>query len=265
MANKIGGYGYWKNKLRAQAFLYRLAFNGNSRRLLDLKDRYKGRRAFVIGNGPSLRNTDVRFLKDEITIGCNGLFLIFEAMGFLPTIYTVEDKLVAEDRAEIINNIRGTTKIFPADLAYCLKPDDDTIFINFLRNYDGFPKLTDCFQTHVYWGGTVTYMNLQIAYYLGVKEVYLIGIDHNYQPPTSVDEQNGSVIKSHSNDLNHFHPDYFGPGYRYHDPLVDRMEIGYKKAREFFEANGRVIYNATAGGKLEVFPRVSFERILGSK
>jgi hypothetical protein len=251
----------WRIDLRLKSLRHGLAFNSNDRKLLSLRNRYKGRRVFIIGNGPSLRNTDVSLLKDEITIGCNGIFLMYDHMGFLPTFYTVEDRLVAEDRADIINRMTGTIKIFPLDLKYCLKPYKDTIYVNFLREYPGFPKLTDNFESHVYWGGTVTLLNIQLAYYLGVREVYLIGIDHNYHPPSQADEQRGTVITSHTDDVNHFHPDYFGLGYRYHDPRVDRMEAAYQKAREFFEAHGGIIYNATVGGNLEVFQRIDYDAI----
>jgi hypothetical protein len=69
------------------------------------------------------------------------------------------------------------------------------------------------------------------------------------------------VIVSTSADVNHFHPDYFGSGYRYHDPKVERMEKAYLVAREFASKNGMKIFNATRGGRLEVFPRVEFERL----
>lgn len=234
----------------------------NEKLLLSLKNAYREKRAFIIGNGPSLRKTNIKLLKDEITIGCNGIFLMFDEMDFIPTFYTVEDTLVAEDRAGIINGLRGTVKIFPYDLRHWLKADNNTIYINFLRRYPGFPKLTENFPAHVYWGGTVTFMNLQLAYYLGIKEVYLIGVDHEYHGPRQGDQQQGAVITSQSRDINHFHPDYFGPGFRYHDPKVERMEVAYRKARDFFESRGRCIYNATIGGKLDVFPRVSFDKLM---
>ncbi len=235
---------------------------GNERMLRSLKNRYSGRRAFIIGNGPSLKKTNVRLLRNEVTIGCNGLFFMFDEMGFLPTFYTVEDTLVAEDRANIINQIRGTTKVFPIDLKYCLQPDEDTIYINFLRpGYPGFPRFSGDFISHVFWGGTVTLLNLQLAWYIGVRQVYLIGVDHNYAGPKESDEKEGFTITSRSPDENHFHPDYFGPGFRYHDPKVDRMESAYRKAKEFFEKNGGVIYNATVGGKLELFDRIDFNSL----
>lgn len=230
--------------------------------LLRWKDRYRGRRVFIIGNGPSLSTTDLRPLKDEVTIASNGIFLMFERMGFLPTFYTVEDVLVAEDRAAVINGIRGTTKIFPEDLKHCLKRDPDTLYINFCRpGYLGFPKFSDRFEERVYWGGTVTFLNLQLAYYLGSREMYLVGVDHHYHQHTEDDSKAGSVITSGSMDRNHFHPDYFGPGFRYHDPRVDRMEAAYRKAKEFLAQRGCAVFNATLGGRLEVFPRVSFAEI----
>jgi hypothetical protein len=43
------------------------------------------------------------------------------------------------------------------------------------------------------------------------------------------------------------------------------MEASYRKAKEFFEANGVVVCNATVGGKLEVFPRVSYDKLMNPK
>ena len=91
--------------------------------------------------------------------------------------------------------------------------------------------------------------------------MYLIGMDHEYKPPTKTDEVDGVVITSRSTDVNHFHPDYFGPGYRWHDPKVERMEKAYLAAREFSLRDNMRIFNATSGGKLEVFPRVDYDSL----
>src|SRR3546814_11148015 len=72
-------------------------------------------------------------------------------------------------------------------------------------------------------------------------------MDHNYARPDHL-QSVVTVWTSNGEDPNHFHPDYFGKGYRWHDPMVWRMEVAYRKAREVFEANGRVVKNATVGG-----------------
>ncbi len=235
----------------------------HQKRIRELRDRYAGRRCFVIGNGPSLAQTPLDLLTDEVTIASNAIFLSFGETKFRPTFYTVEDQLVAEDRAPAINRLRGMIKIFPADLWHYLKEDEDTIYVNFKHgHYTGFPKFSDRFDEVVYFGGTVTFMNLQLAWYLGCHEVYLVGIDHTYRLPSPDDKVEGNVITSQSADVNHFHPDYFGPGYRWHVPRLDRQQLAYLEARRFFTEHGGVIYNATSGGKLEFFPRVRFEDLI---
>lgn len=229
-------------------------------------NKYNGRRAFIIGNGPSLNNMDLTKLRDEVTFGVNSIFYNFEHMGFKPTFYVVEDKLVAEDRADEISKLTGMIKIFGTELQYCLKDTQDTIWANVIydfSNYPGFPHFSKDASQCLWVGGTVSYLCMQLAYYMGFNEVYLIGFDHNYTIPSDANVE-GTVITSSSNDPNHFHPEYFGKGKRWHDPRLDRMEKAYNKAKEAFEANGRRIYNATKGGKLEVFPRVEYDSLFNT-
>ena len=108
-----------------------------------------------------------------------------------------------------------------------------------------------------YWGGTVSFLNLQLAAYLGCNPIVLIGFDHSYVGPSQ--EIQDYVIHSQVEDVNHIHPDYFGPGYRWHDPNVQRMEMAYRCARRALESAGVQVLNATVGGQLEVFERVSFD------
>ena len=51
-------------------------------RLAALKDIHKGERAFIIGNGPSLKQTDLGKLKGEFTFGLNRIYLMFPELGF---------------------------------------------------------------------------------------------------------------------------------------------------------------------------------------
>jgi len=218
----------------------------------------KGKRCFILGNGPSLLKCDVTKLKNEITIGSNGIFLIFNQLGFKPTFLTVEDGLVAEDRAIEINSIKGLIKIFPYDLSNFLKQDKYTIYCNFVRRFKKKPKFSPNLAKKAFWGGTVSYLNLQLAYFIGCKEIYLIGFDHNYAIKDKIEED---VIISSRFDENHFHADYFGPGYRWHDPKVWRMEIAYNIAKEFLERNQIKVINATIGGNLEVFQKIDYNKL----
>lgn len=236
----------------------------NEERILRWKNAYKGERAFLIGNGPSLNKCDISHLRNEITIGVNSIFLKKDELGGLPTHYVVEDFFVAEDRAQQINALRGTNKWFGNYLSYCLE-DPEAHWLNVRMRYDdyrGFPYFSQDAARQMWVGGSVTYICMQLAFYFGVKELYLIGFDHHYVIPETTDVA-GNDLTSLGDDPNHFDKTYFGKGLRWHDPKTERMELGYAKAGRMFEEHGRKIYNATVGGHLEVLERKDYREIFG--
>ena len=241
-----------------------------SKRMQNLKTGMADRkRCFVIGNGPSLNKTDLSLLKNEITFAVNGFFLEADDLDWTPTFYVVEDHLVAEDRAEFIKDFKGPIKFFPIYLGYCLPESDDTIFYNH-RPRVSYPEGFD-FSLNAdeitYAGCTVTFSALQLAAYLGFKEIYLIGVDADYEIPSDVkndETYDTSVLDMDTDDPNHFHPDYFGKGYRWHDPQVNKMIEAYAEARKVSDLNGITIRNATVGGKLEVFQRTDYSSLFSS-
>lgn len=246
---------------RFRAWSATAAGRSNRRRMLAFRDQYRGRRAFVMGNGPSLLKCDLNRLADEVTIVSNAHFLIWDQLTYIPTFLTVEDVLVAEDRASDLRNLAGTTRIFPFDLASTLgEASASQLYVNFLRIYPGIPRFSRDFGQRCFWGGTVSYFNLQLAAYLGCNPIILIGFDHSYTVPR--DKVKNNVITSDEADVNHIHPDYFGPGYRWHDPHVSIMENAYRHARQSLDSAGISVVNATVGGQLEVFERSRFEALV---
>ena len=63
------------------------------RRLTEMKDIHRGRRAFIIGNGPSLKQTDLSKLKGEITFAMNRFYLAFPDLGFTTSYICVPNDL----------------------------------------------------------------------------------------------------------------------------------------------------------------------------
>lgn len=241
-----------------------ICLTANEKALKNYHNKYNGERCFIIGNGPSLNKMNLKLLKDEYTFGVNAIYTNYKNMGFYPTFWAIEDILVAEDRSNEINEYKGSTKFYGAYLNKYLKKDKKTIYINFLHqsNYIDSPKFSTNASHKIYWGGTVSYLCIQLAYYMGFKDVILVGFDHNYKvPDTTIISNHGKVFTSQGPDPNHFHPDYFGAGKRWHDPKVDRMEKGYVQAKQYFERANKRILNATIGGNLEVFDRVDYSSL----
>ena len=88
---------------------------------------------------------------------------------------------------------------------------------------------------------------------MGFKEIYLLGVDCDYNVFRKAD---GEIITSRMK-INHFHPEYVETLYTVD---IGLQTAGYQAAREYADNNGLKIYNATRGGKLEVFERVDFDR-----
>ena len=185
----------------------------NKQKLLELKDKHKGQRCFIIGTGPSLKISDLDKLKNEITIASNKIYLAFEHTDWRPTYYTINDLVVAENNREVITDLP-----FYKIVTKCAEPilGRDQSFIYFDPAYeeikDGEPYSPPFSRDIVKCMGggfTVTYVNMQLAYYLGIREVYLLGVDFSFQVPSGRSRNNhyGEVVISEG-EVNHFHPGY---------------------------------------------------------
>lgn len=223
------------------------------RKLAALKDIHRGERCFLIGNGPSLRNTDLSRLRGEHSIGTNRIFLMFPELNFAPSYYASVNDLVIEQSAA---EIRALT--MPRFIAWrarrWLSPDENLYYIH--TTYSGPRFATDAGE-RIWEGGTVTYTALQLAFHLGFRQVVLIGVDHNY---VTTGKPNATIV-SQGDDPNHFHPGYFGKGFRWQLPDLDSWNQAYRLARETYKRAGREVIDATVGGKLEVFPKVAYDTL----
>lgn len=228
-----------------------------------------GVRAFIIGNGPSLAETNLDLLKDEITFGCNRINLIYPKTKMRVKHY------VRAEGMELLNF--PDPSVWAEDVLYHLNDPNCTTWINpyfrinlekirmgkdwakikpgmvnwigacahYLTHYDK----DDCpVQWHLpnfcSFGSSVN-VAIQIAVTLGYGPIYLVGCDLGYK----------------DNEPSHFTSSY---------------ENGYEKMlRPALYANNDTvmahmiakrcspvpIYNATKGGLLEVYERVDYERL----
>jgi len=234
-------------------------------RLRLLRASYRGQPALVIGNGPSINGQNLGKMPNFVTIAANAFFLKSDSVGVSPMFLTVEDPLPAEDNKERLKAYSGATKIAPWDLRGIFGDNSEYIYCNFQRTYapfvaGRFPLYSDDFSRRAYWGGTVLYMNIQLASYLGCNPIYLIGVDLSYQIPSSAKVE-GNIITSTEDDPNHFDATYFGAGKRWHLPETERMQRCIYSAYEHLRQRGVSLINATDGGNLQGLPRADFNTL----
>lgn len=227
------------------------------RRLAQLKDIHKGKRAFIIGNGPSLKQTDLSKLKNEFTFGMNRIYLLFPELGFHTTYFCATNDLVIEQFHEDILALPMPKFLAWRSHYYFSSQLPITQLPTFLyTSYTG-PRFSSDVRGRVWEGATVTNFALQLAFHMGFNQVVLIGVDHNF---TSKGDANKTVV-SQGDDPNHVHPDYFGKGIKWQLPDLDTSEIGYTLARDAYQKAGRKILDATVGGKLTIFPKVDYNSL----
>ncbi len=226
-------------------------------RLTTLKDVHKGQRAFVIANGPSLKQTDLSKLRNEVTLGMNRIYLMFPEIGFSTNYLSVVNDLVIEQTASDLAALMmpkflswRSRRFFPSNLPMTQLP-------TFLYTTYESPSFSTDVRGRVWEGATVTNVTLQLAFHMGFKQVILIGLDHNY---TATGKPN-TTVTSQGDDPNHFSSAYFGKGFRWQLPDLETSEIGYAMARDAYERAGREILDATINGKLTIFPKVDYNSL----
>lgn len=218
------------------------------------KNIHKGQDCFIIGNGPSLNKMDLTLLKDYYTFGLNKIFLLFDKIDLnLSYHVAVNPYVIKQSKTEI------ESLTCPSFLSYMAakKLITPKPHIHFLATGPSNPSFKEDSTNILSEGWTVTFVALQLAFYLGFRRVFLIGVDHNFK----VSGRPNEAQELSKNDVNHFDPNYF-KGHEWQLPDLQGSEISYHLAQFYFERAGRAIYDATVDGKLNVFQKISFKEAL---
>lgn len=241
----------------------RLFCRNHYKKLRDLKKSQSGR-CFIIGTGPSMTVKDLELLQDEATFGVNSLCKVFRS-GRNTTWYAFLDEAVWIENKDIISNLDLSKVFYNKNVLRKLGKKNFFIwkeavcFYNFpckhFLDY-GVDLNTDfsaCADEFVYDGYTIIYSVLQIAVFMGFTEIYLLGADCNYNTAEKmhfVESPNDSNLDS--------------PTFKNNAGGRSMIEC-YKVAKKYADSHNIKIFNATRGGKLDVFERVNLEDVLKTK
>ncbi len=253
-------FRWWPYKIKF--FMARLGFQltPNEVDIRALKNKHKNDRAFIIGNGPSLNADDLGKLKNEITFAANKIYLAYDNTQWRPTYYNCIDDLVTRQNIDEIEKIQGSIKLFPLRLLDYAPRFSNSLYYNcgFFRGGHVLPPKDSMFSP-LYLGPTVMFTMTQIAFYMGFKEIYYIGVDFSFDVPSKYIHSEKEVICD--GEINHFHKDYRKPGEKWNIPKMDKQEKAFELLKKHADKRGIKIINATRGGKLEVFERIDFDEL----
>ncbi len=233
-------------------------------RLKNLKNKHEGERCFIVGLGPSLVVDDLELLKEhgEYTFSMNRCYQLYNKTDWRPDCYLISDAKACTEETmqavrEMINNktmvmySRLEIGKFPEDAVYFKTDFTDFILRNSkkikYKRKGHYCRMSLNAYEHIYAGSSCVHSIIQIAYYMGFKEVYLIGTDCG--PSGSKSYSDALQPNSNNAYIN-------GEGNLMIKDYVSIREDIKDKGVEFY------IYNCSRGGFLEVFPRMDLEKVL---
>lgn len=230
--------------------------------LKKFRDLHRGQRCFIIGNGPSLTLEDLERLQGEYTFASNKIYTVFDKISWKPTYYVVSDNDITPEMYEQSKYFADEVKakFFPANFrGGCSGENKNAWFYNYV-GCDTTGKIPPEFSTdiskYLVEGFSVAYVAMQIAAYMGFKEIYLVGIDFSwsiYKDCQGNIYENGEA-KHRFYEENHEEDEISIPN-------VELMENAYRQALAYCDAHEIKIFNATRGGKLNVFQRVDLDTL----
>jgi hypothetical protein len=235
-------------------------FSGNRfKKIKQLKNKHKGQRCFIIATGPSLNIEDIEMLRNEICFSCNSIIKVFEKTVWRPDYYVVIDVGVYKALEDEISKYSDDIKYFfhPFQFTYyngnsyplkfwrnwCVNPQERKLILKKWRR----PRIGLTKNDIVYEGASVVHVCMQLAIFMGFKEIYLLGTDCNYY---SNEKYSQITFYNSAESIN-------SPEDIYNGLMED-----YKFEKNVVESREVVIYNATRGGMLELFDRVDLDNII---
>jgi hypothetical protein len=212
-------------------------------------------------------------LKGEICIASNKIFLAFNKTPWRPNYFTVADRLVAENNRGEIRSL-DLFKIFLYDINPILGFNSEPDVKGYQLYYPGYPSKFDHQDRYVpqfyrgpptegfYVGETISFLNIQLAHYLGCNPIILIGIDGSYQKSqTKTSHHAYGEVYAAQNEKNHFLDNYREQGETWSIPRPEIHEQDYRFARKYLLEQGISLWNASRSSVVKAIERVDFDSL----
>lgn len=249
-------------KMKREAEHKRYQSSEDSQYIKTLKNSCEGEKCFIVGNGPSLTKEDLSLLIDEKTFAFNRIYQMYQYTDWRPTYYMVGDSSIIQKMNQQEEKELDAKYIFLADRKLSQKYKKQNARQIFLKGVAPVHKerlvvkvLSEDVSQYFSIAQSVVIQAFELAFYMGFKEIYLLGIDHSYAVEINADG------KKHINKgiESHFKEDEDKSLYvSYKDALTREFET----CKRYADQHGVKVVNVTRGGKLEVFERDTLENVL---
>jgi hypothetical protein len=247
-------------------------------RNVNLLNLHQGQRCFILCNGPTVKRQDIAVLRNEHILSVSSGYhhpdyaTISPMYHFVPQLTygrLTPDVAIAWFRE--MDTMLGRATLF---LNYTeeamvrnagLFRGRDVRYVTFSGTFEDYnPLVVPDISSRIPGVQSVAIMCLIVAMYMGFKKIYLLGTDHDHfrtgryayfyeptvlrgkDPSTDAD---GKLVSSWYEELS----------------ALTVLWGQYRSIKRMAEHHGVQIFNATAGGELDEFPRVNLESAVASK
>lgn len=224
-----------------------------------LLDVFKGQDCLIVGNGPSLNNTELERI-DMPSIGMNKINMLFDRSTWRPDAIVCVNGLVIKQNKSFFNTT-SIPLILPIKAWYLgVKKRPNIIFVKISNSLE----FTDNLDRPMGIGSTVTYTCFQIAAFAKTKSINIVGVDHSFKLSAKSKTKEHSIEILEEDDQNHFDPNYF-KNKLWGLPDLDGSEKAYILAKRYFDSNKVLVTDYTIEGKLQIFSKGNIKNIYISK
>ena len=191
----------------------------------------------ILATGTSLKITTLKKLKNEFTIGVNGIIFAKKVCDFEPKILVSANPLFIKNNSKLIKSCNSLKFLSIRIHKYI----DINKLYNFclIKNKFGFGYNCNINNNYYFEGWNVTYLALQIALALGFNRIVIHGFDNHYNLPKRLlnKENKKIVIKNKILTQNHYLKNYLKKDNEYHLPSLRLSNYSFHILSKIYSQN----------------------------
>ncbi len=263
-----------QSRRRMRKYIVSLKNRKYLQRNSELKDAYKGKRAFILACGPSINSQDLSPLAGEFCVSVSNFFVHKDFKAIKPAyhIFAESHTPITDDQMEAWFNDaeahfsdRQKVVVAVGDRYIVegrkLFQKSDVYYYDLNGYHTMRPSETIDFTKRIPTIQTVAHQAIYLAMYSGATEIYLLGFDHDTILHLGQDrhfyQKNDSALMQKG--LNALTTDWGAQFVAY-----ARLWELYRALKKNAERHNVKIVNVTPGSLLDVFPREKLEDVLSA-
>lgn len=272
---RLDDYFFETVNIAMKSIFFTKSLNGRydyMKKNVELKDMFKGKRGFLVANGPSLKQQDLKLLKDEITFFVNRSFLHEDYEYIKPTFHVIVDPKLAtgewdidfldkviEKNPDVIFLLNAKWYYLDKFQSYIKNDRFKIYWVDMNLFTTPFHKNRKIDLTKLTYGAAVTGVAKMSMIYMGMKDIYFLGKDGNglcYEIVGGDSHFYGTNPENHTKTMKDIYGDLY---------MMSLALKNWTYFSQYCKQIGVNMINCTEGGIFNMFERKKYEDVLSGK